>query len=99
MVTLGTKIGALSKTLMFEPKLSCNFGDNQLSSMIIVLSQFPNSEWRNCGMKIKGISWAKQESAVTHGITIWTKPFIVTTPSLGKVSIIKGSLAYMMQKS
>uniref|UniRef100_K1R576 Atlastin n=1 Tax=Magallana gigas TaxID=29159 RepID=K1R576_MAGGI len=47
-----------------------------------------SDDWLNEDDTIEGFEWRNGTDAVTHGIQIWSKPFIVETESEGKVAIL-----------
>lgn len=44
-----------------------------------------SDDWLNEDDTIEGFEWRNGTDAVTHGIQIWSKPFIVESESEGKV--------------
>ena len=62
--------------------------------LMIYMLRFGNIQekegpWRQAGAQIKGIRWANQPGAVTHGISIWKQPFHIRTKSGQEVCTVK----------
>lgn len=54
-----------------------------------MVQQGTDGGWESCGEQVAGVNWAGGDDSVTHGIWMYSRPFVIIHPDTKKkVSIL-----------